>query len=181
MMCLSCYSYYPDTLASCPVCGTPAGKTERPSLNNAVAQMEQPNVYEPPKYKKRELLKLTELRSIRRDLKAIAVLLYIQIAFNLFLCFFMKDYDILIDIGILLVLALLVRYKQSRVAAFLICCYTVVNFYLAFRITGKPNGWLLIVTAFYAMSATFRFQRIWKYYKATGKVEYNPPTKYRKK
>jgi len=167
MRCLYCSTEYASHLPTCPICGTPAGQLERPSYTELLSQTTE---YSRPEYTRKEFLNLPEMRTVKRDIVRCTVLLYIYVAIMFLLWLLFLPSGVLLAEAILfLILALCIRYGQSRIAAVFLGVFFVLGSIYNIISSGRIRASIVMLVVIYAtISSVFRFNKAYKNYKKNG-------------
>lgn len=165
MQCQQCGTQIPDGVPNCPNCGA--------LLNNQYGGNPQPYAQGQPygfsqKLTKKEFLRHPNLKKTRSNVIASAVILYICAAFTAAMGYVGGNLFTLLDVILLLGLGLGIQLAQSRVCAIVVCIYAVYNVIVAVITTGTFGGWLILIAAIDAVTATFQFRKVWNEYQQTG-------------
>ena len=80
--------------------------------------------------------------------------------------------DILLDIIVVTTCAVIIQVKQSKTAAIVFAGYAVLNVVMTIIMYGRAGGWLIMLLAVKAYTATAKFQGHWKQYQITGTVPF---------
>ena len=120
---------------------------------------------------KKEFLALPENRSLKKSILTGAIICYIGAVLSGVMGFLFPDIGpyIFVDVAIMFLLGLGVHLKQSKLCAIALLVYAVASCVLTAISTGKFSSWLIIMAGVYAVSATFKLDKLWKEYLQRGR------------
>lgn len=120
---------------------------------------------------RREFLKTPQMKKTRANIIACATLGYaVAVGSAIVNIIQSRNYNVILDAVLIIVMSLLIHLLQSRVAAIILAAYAVLNIVVMYMMTGKPGGIIVLVIAIYAIISTFTFQKAWKNYKNSEAV-----------
>ena len=119
---------------------------------------------------KREFLELPDNKKLKKDIRTSAIICYVGAGLSGLVGFLSSDIGayILLDVAIMLGLGLGIHLKQSKGCAVALLAYAVASCVLTVISSGKFSGWLIILAGVYAVSATFRLDKLWKAFEQQG-------------
>lgn len=112
----------------------------------------------------KEFLKLPENKKLNRQINASAIICYICALITLGLMAAAEAPSMILDVAVVLVLGLLIHITKSKVCAVILLVFAVINTVYFLATTQQFGGWLLLIAGAYAVSATFRLDKLWKAY-----------------
>lgn len=168
MQCLQCGSQFADGMPNCPNCGMPA-------INQYAGTQGQPYMQGQPygtnrPLTRKEFAKHPNMQRTTGNINYAAIMLYICAGISFIFGIVSGSFSIVLDVMIVVGLALGIHLSQSRACAILILIYSFINMVSMQINTGHKGGTLIMIAAFYAVFATFRFKKAWKTYQKTGVV-----------
>ena len=125
-------------------------------------------VMENEKMSKDEFAKLPALKKMKNNIKSAGIICYACAAITLGSSAFISGGMAWLDIAILIVLGLLIQFKNSFVASIILLAYSIFNCVMGIVLYGMPAGWLIIIAGAYAVYATSKLNKAYKEYSQTG-------------
>ena len=116
----------------------------------------------------KEFLKLPENKKLKRQINASAIICYICALITLGLMAAAEAPSMILDVVVVLVLGLLIHITKSKVCAVILLVFAVINTVYILATAQQFGGWLLLIAGGYAVSATFRLDKLWKAYQQQG-------------
>lgn len=120
---------------------------------------------------KSQFFKLPGMRPARGTLIGAACIIYACAGLSLINAL-TSNIFVLLDVFILLGLGLGMHLGRSRACAFVLLGYSIINCIYVIILNHVPGGWLIILGAAFACSATCKLQSAYKNYIQTGFVPY---------
>lgn len=117
-----------------------------------------------------QFAKHPNMKKITGNIKAAGILFYICGGFTALTMFLTGNLLTLINIFIVVGLGLGVHIAKSRVCAIIVLVYSLYNLIYMLIATGRPGGYLIVAAGITAVIATFKYQKHWKLYQATGVI-----------
>lgn len=119
-----------------------------------------------------QFLKTPEMTQYRKQINSCAVCCYICAGISLVAGLLLfGSASVLIDVILVVVCGVLIQTLQSRAAAIVLACYSLINVIMGVVINGRPQGWWLCFIAVYSIIYTFKFQKAWKEFKNSPDAE----------
>ena len=165
MNCKACGTTLTTEQKFCPVCGT-AVEEETVIQEDVAAKMSE-----------QEFAKYPSVAPMCSKISTAVGLYGVSAIITAVMILITRTYSSLIDIGLLILLAVWLHMKKSRVCAVIMAIYGVLNFVLMTMQNGKASGYLGVIAAYCAVAGTFQYQAAWKKYQSDGEL---PPIKSRK-
>lgn len=125
----------------------------------------------PPNLTKREFCGLNELDACRNKIFPAIIILYFQCAMLLISVVFLSmSLWGLLEVAFITALTFGIQFKFSRACAVVLCVYSVLRILISLLL-GYWGGWLLFLAGIFAVAGTFKFDKLWNYYQATGMIQ----------
>lgn len=177
MQCNMCGAQLADDAKFCTQCGTVLSNAQQPygqQAQNTQAygqQFYQAQPVQMARMSKNEFYKHPANKKHHGNIMGCSIFLYICCGLT-FLVNVVLSGNIfgIVDVLILLGLALGIQIGKSRVAAVVLCVYSVFNLIFMLIATGRPGGYLIVIAAVYAIIGTFQFSKAWAEYQRTGMI-----------
>lgn len=118
-----------------------------------------------PKKSRTEYYKSIERHKERSNITTASIIVYVMAGINILLGSMILDGNTAwFDIIFLVVLALVIQFKQSRACACVLLGYSILNAVLTLILNGRMSGVLLIWAGYLAVKGTFDFNKEWNWY-----------------
>lgn len=123
------------------------------------------------KLTKKEFLNQPEMKKVKGNIVASAIILYVCAAISFLLLVVVQGNLFgIIDVALVLGLALGIHLAYSRGCAIAVTVYAAFNLIVTIATTGKVGGYLVIIAAVYAVMATYKFKKSYGHYLETGEI-----------
>ena len=152
MTCPYCSREIPEDSVICPYCG---------AVLDAPAETDAPA---PAKLSRTEFFKTACSEKVRKELKAVVLVLYIcaGLTFIVQLLGGMLPIDGIILAG----LAFWIQKTKSMASAIVTLVYAVLSMLLSILVVGNLSGWLIVLAAVFAVIYVNKGNKEWKAYEA---------------
>lgn len=152
MICPYCSREISEESAVCPYCG---------ATLDFIAETEDPA---PVKLDRNEFFKSGCSEKIRKELKAVVIILYICAGLTFIIQLFSGIFPI--DGIILAGLAFWIQKTKSKASAIVTLVYAILSFLLSILVLGSLSGWLILLAAILAVVYINKGEKEWKAYQA---------------
>ena len=120
-----------------------------------------------------QFMKLSVLAGVKKKISGSAISVYILTALSAVISIPQGNYWGILDYILLIILALIIQFKGSLVAAFILLGYGIVNSIICVFEMGFPAGFGFIIAGVYAVIATNKLHKSYKEYVKTGYIPNN--------
>lgn len=169
MQCQNCGANNPDSEQICQNCGnrlTEESQSYQQSGNQSYNQFQgSANA----RMSAKEFYNHPSMKGIKMNLRGAAIILYVCAGLTFIVNGIIQmNLCVVIDVILIAGCALGIQLAKSRICAILILIYSCINSIVTMVISGRPAGVLIILAAFYSVTATFNYHKLWKSYQDTG-------------
>ncbi|SFU79391.1 zinc ribbon domain-containing protein [Butyrivibrio sp. M55] len=117
-----------------------------------------------------QFMKLPPLAGVYKKISGSAISIYVLTAISAVFSISQGNYWGILDYILLIILALIIQFKGSLVAAFILLGYGIVNSIICVFEMGFPAGFGFIIAGVYAVIATNKLHKTYKEYVKTGYI-----------